>query len=140
MNPIFMWLVSNPFIALTLALMCIVGFSPVLVTLSDDRRRRIAMAFRDAIRLSNQTMRQAAQEAEMDQAQFQRQIEMTEGTLKRLAMQPEAFWQWLGVTVSAEFGLPVEAQRAAKLAFATRGLKRMARAEMETRQAERREA
>src|SRR6185436_15716571 len=135
MNPIFMWLVSNPFIALTLSAMCIVGFSPVLVTLSDDHRRRIAMAIRDAIRLSNQTMRQAAQEAEIDQAQFQRQIEMAEGTLKRLAMQPEAFWQWFGITLSQSFGLPVEAQRAAKLAFATRGLKRQARMQMETRQA-----
>jgi len=140
MSPLFLWLVSNPYIALGLAFSLAFGLSPVLVTLSDDRRRRIAMALRDAIRLSNQTMRQAAQEAEMDQAQFQRQIEMTEGTLKRLAMQPEAFWQWLGVTVSAEFGLPVEAQRAAKLAFATRGLKRQARMQMETRQGERREA
>jgi hypothetical protein len=74
---------------------------------------------RDAIQLSKQTMRQAAQEAEIDQAQFQRQIEMAEGSLKRLAMQPASFWQWLGVTIAAEFGIPAEVEQATRLARAS---------------------
>jgi hypothetical protein len=110
------------------ALFALAVVVPATVTLTDDQRRRVVRAVREAIQLSKQTMRQAAQEAEIDQAQFQRQIEMAEGSLKRLAMQPEAFWQWLGVTIAAEFGMPADAKRAARLALASMGLKRMARA------------
>lgn len=101
---------------------------PAAVTLTDERRRRITRVFREAIEHSVKTGRLAAQEAEIDQTQFTRQLEMTEGSLKRLAMQPDTFWQWLGVTIAAEFGMPAEAQRAARLALASVGLKRMARA------------
>jgi hypothetical protein len=104
------------------------GFvAAVTVTFTDERRRRIAEMLRDAIRLSKQTMSQASQEAEIDQAQFQRQIEMTEGSLKRLAMQPDACWQWLGVSIAAQFGIPEDAKRALLLEQASTGVKRMQR-------------
>lgn len=108
---------------------------PAVVVLSDDRRRRVSRVMRDAVVLSKQTMRQAAQEAEIDQAQFTKQIELTEGSLKRLAMQPDAFWQWLAVTITGEFGMPTEAKRAARLALASLCLKRMARAALPARKA-----
>lgn len=101
---------------------------PMLMVLSDDRRRRIARVLRDAVTSSKQSMGQAAREAEIDQAQFTRQIDLIEGTLKRLAMQPDAFWQWLAVAIAGEFGMPRDAERAARLAMASFGLKRMARA------------
>jgi hypothetical protein len=97
------------------ALACVV---PAAVTLDDERRRQIVRVFRDAITLSKQTMRMASQEAEIDQAQFQRQIEMEQGSLKRLAMQPDTFWQWLAVTIAAEFGVPMEVEHGARLAHA----------------------
>lgn len=115
------------------ALFALAVAAPAIIALSDDRRRRVARVMRDAVVLSKQTMRQAAQEADVDQAQFTRQIELSEGTLKRLAMQPDAFWQWLAVTIAAEFGMPAEAKRAARLALASFGLKRMARAALPAR-------
>jgi hypothetical protein len=98
------------------------------VAFNDGVRRRHARLLREAIRLAGLTMTRASQEAELDQAQFTRQAEMHEGSLKRLAMLPSAFWQWYAVVLAAEFGMPIEAQRAAKLALASVGRKRMARA------------
>ena len=102
----------------------------ILVSLTDDRRRRVTRVLRSAVESTPElrTMRRASQEAEIDQPQFQRQLEMTEGSLKRLAMQPDAFWQWLAVAIAVEFGIPREAQRAARLALASMGRKRMMRA------------
>ncbi len=105
----------------------LVGLAACGAVLTDVRRRRVSRVLRDAIALSQQTMLRAAQEAEIDQAQFTRQIDLEAGALKRLAMQPDAFWQWLSVTIAAEFGMPAEAKRAARLALASVGLKRMAR-------------
>ncbi len=105
----------------------LLGFACVGVTLTDARRRRVARALRTAVALSQQSMLRASQEAEISQAQFTRQIDLDEGTLRRLAMQPDAFWQWLSVTICEEFGMPSEAKRAARVALATLGLKRMAR-------------
>jgi hypothetical protein len=69
-------------------------------------------------------MLRAAQEAEIDQAQLTRQFQLVEGSHKRLAMQPRAFWQWYAVTLTAEFGLPIETKRAARLRAATLGAAR----------------
>jgi hypothetical protein len=96
------------------------------VALTDELRRRHERALRDAIHLSGSTMLQASQEAEIDQAQFTRQIQLLEGSHKRLAMQPRAFWRWYAVTLTSEFGLPTEAKRAARLALAAIGRKHMA--------------
>jgi hypothetical protein len=108
----------------------LIGSAVATVVLSDDLRRTHERALRTAIQLSGSTMRLAAQEAEIDQAQFTRQIQLAEGSLKRLAMQPKRFWQWYAVALAQEFGIPVEARRAGKLAVAALGRKRMARADM----------
>lgn len=115
---------GNPFalIGFSVLSLAIIG-----VLLCDARSRRITATIRDAIRLSDSTMRQAAQEAEIDQAQFQRQIELVEGSLKRLGMQRDAFWQWWAVMIAEEFGMPRIAQRAARMALASAGRRRMAR-------------
>ncbi len=104
-----------------------VGLCGGCVALTDARRRRVARMFREALDASQPTMLRAAQDAEIDQAQFTRQIDLEAGTLRRLAMQPDAFWQWLAVAIMDEFGMPAKAKRAARLALATFGLKRMAR-------------
>lgn len=108
----------------------VVGAIGVGVTLTEAQRRRVSGVLREAIALSKQTMLRASQEAEINQAQFTRQIDLIDGSLKRLAMQPDAFWQWLAVAIAREFGMPSEAKRAARLALATVGLKRMARANL----------
>jgi hypothetical protein len=91
------------------------------VALTDALRRRHERALREAVRLSGSTMLRAAQEAEIDQAQLTRQFQLVEGSHKRLAMQPRKFWQWYAVTLTAEFGLPIETKRAARLRAATLG-------------------
>lgn len=78
------------------------------VVLTDDLRRQHTRALRDAIQRSGSTMLRAAQEAEIDQSQFTRQVDMLEGTHKRLAMQPVAFWQWYALALFAAFGPPDE--------------------------------
>lgn len=78
------------------------------VALTDDLRRTHERLIRDAVRLSGATMLQAAQEAEIDPAQFTKQAAQAEGSHKRLAMQPRAFWQWYGLAILREFGLPDE--------------------------------
>jgi hypothetical protein len=97
------------------------------VALTDEMRRRHERVLRRALELSGATMQQAAQEAGIDKAQFTRQIQLIEGSLKRLAMQPVAFWQWYAVVLTEAFGLPSEAKRAARLALAIMGRKHMAR-------------
>ena len=85
------------------------------VCLTSDLQRRHERVLRAAISKSGQTMLQASQEAEIDKAQFTRQIQMLEGSHKRLVMQPVAFWQWLAVEIAAEFGLPRELETAGRL-------------------------
>ena len=87
----------------------------VTVCLTPDLQRRHERVLRNAIAKSGQTMLQASQEAEIDKGQFTRQIQMLEGSHKRLAMQPIAFWQWLAVEIVQEFGLPSELHAAARL-------------------------
>ena len=115
---------GHPF---TVGLAFLFALGVLAVALTDARSRLITATLRDAIRLSDSTMRQAAQEAEIDQAQFQRQIELVEGSLKRLGMQRDEFWQWWAVTIADAFGMPRVAQRAARMALATAGRRRMAR-------------
>jgi hypothetical protein len=91
----------------------------VSVCLTADLQRRHERVLRNAISKSGQTMLQAAQEAEIDKGQFTRQIQMIEGSHKRLAMQPIAFWQWLAVEIVSEFGLPKELETAARLQAAS---------------------
>lgn len=114
---------------MTFVLLAVMALSMGLVgaTVSEDDRRRHEQAIRNAIRLAGMTMLRAAQEAEIDQAQLTRQIRLVEGTLKRLAMQPRAFWQWYAIELMSAFGLPAEARRAMRLALASVGLHRMAR-------------
>jgi fructoselysine-6-P-deglycase FrlB-like protein len=101
------------------------------VALSDELRRLHERLVRDALRLSGATMLSASQEAEINQAQFTKQIQMLEGTHKRLAMQPVEFWQWYAVALADAFGMPRELRRAARLDRAVRGRKKhMARAAM----------
>lgn len=85
------------------------------VVLTADLQRRHESVIRKAITKSGQTMLQASQEAEIGQGQFTRQIQMLEGSLKRLAMQPQAFWQWWAVEIVNEFGLPQELHVARQL-------------------------
>ncbi len=92
----------------------------VAVCLTTDLQRRHEKILREAIAKSGQTMLQASQEAEIDKGQFTRQIQMIEGSHKRLAMQPVAFWQWLAVAIVAEFGLPQELETAGRLQRAAR--------------------
>ncbi len=90
----------------------------VAVVLTAEMQRRHERVLRNAILKSGQTMQQAAMEAGIDQGQFTRQIQFAEGSLKRLAMQPATFWQWLAVEIAAEFGLPAEVETAGKLSRA----------------------
>jgi fructoselysine-6-P-deglycase FrlB-like protein len=94
------------------------------VALSDELRRLHERILRDAVRLSGATMLSASQEAEINQAQFTKQIQMLEGTHKRLAMQPVEFWQWYAVALADAFGMPRELRRAARLDRAVRGRKK----------------
>jgi len=83
--------------------------------LTAELQRRHERVLRAAIAKSGQTILQAAQEAEIGQPQFTRQLQGLEGTLKRLQMQPAAFWQWFAVELAQEFGLPEEVETAARL-------------------------
>jgi hypothetical protein len=85
------------------------------VALTADMKRRHEKVLRNAIVRSGQTFQQAAAEAEINQAQFTRQLQLEEGSHKRLAMQPVTFWQWLAVEITREFGLPAEVETGAKL-------------------------
>jgi hypothetical protein len=95
------------------------------VALTEEVRRLHERILRDAVRLSGGTMLSAAQEAEIDQAQFTRQVQLLEGSHKRLAMQPRAFWQWYAVAIVNALGLPRDVRRAAHLQLAALGRKRM---------------
>ena len=77
-----------------------------------ERHSRI---LRDTIAKTGRTVLRAAQDAEISHQQFLRQIEMQEGSHKRLAMQPKEFWQWYAVLLAKEFGLPAELETAARL-------------------------
>jgi hypothetical protein len=107
----------------------IVSCALVGVVLTDELRRLHERLVRDAVQRSGATMLSAAQEAEIDQAQFTRQIQLLEGSHKRLAMQPRAFWQWYALAIVNAFGLPREARRAVSLELAALGRKRMSRME-----------
>ena len=85
------------------------------VALGPDAQRRHERILRAAIAKSGQTMLQAAQEAEIDKGQFTRQVQLIEGSHKRLAMQPDEFWQWFAVEITREFGLPAELETATRL-------------------------
>lgn len=114
--------------------MTVVGYAVAslagAVTLTDDLRRTHERLLRDAVRLSGGTMTLAAQEAEIDQAQFTKQFQMLEGSHKRLAMQPPDFWRWYALAILHEFGLPAEmtlatrAKRMAKMALSSPERKR----------------
>jgi hypothetical protein len=84
----------------------VIGGLVVAVAFSDELRRKHEQLIRDAIQLSKMSMLRASQEAEIDHAQFRRQVEMLEGSHKRLAMQPVEFWQWYAVAIAQAFGLP----------------------------------
>lgn len=115
---------------LVLVTLLLSGTALITATISDDDRRRHEQAIRNAIRLAGMTMLQAAQEAGIDQAQFTKQIQLIEGSLKRLAMQPKAFWRWYAIELSAAFGMPTEAKRSMRLALATMGTKRTVRMQL----------
>jgi hypothetical protein len=91
------------------------------VALSSDQQRRHEHIYRRAITRSGQTIQQAAAEAEISQPQFTRQLQGLEGTLKRLHMQPVAFWQWYALELLNEFGLPKEVENANRVQRMVRG-------------------
>lgn len=101
----------------------------ITITLTDERRRQIANLFWDAFRHNDQSPGSAAIEAERDRRQFARQVDGHEGSMPSFMRQPDTFWQWLGVAILDEFGLPRELERAAQLRRMVKGRKRMARAE-----------
>jgi len=90
------------------------------VVFSPDAQRRHERILRNAIARSGQTMQQASAEAEINNAQFMRQIKLIEGSHKRLAMQPDEFWRWYAVEIVKEFGLPAELETAGRLQRAVR--------------------
>ncbi len=85
-----------------------------------DTARRHERILRTAIAKSGQTVQQAAAEAEISQAQFTKQLQLLEGSHKRLAMQPVEFWRWYAVEITREFGLPEELETAGRLQRAVR--------------------
>lgn len=97
------------------------------VALSDDLCRLHRRLLGEAIEHAHMTMQQASAEAEISQAQFTRQLQGIEGSLKRLWMLPLTFWQWYGLVLVSHFGLPPLAQRAARAAFAWFAVRRMRR-------------
>lgn len=98
------------------------------VTLTDDRRRKVARIYREAIAHGYESFDQSAQEAERDRRQFARQIDGLEGSQGSFMRQTDRFWQWLGLLLVTEFGLPREARLAAKLRPIRAQRKQMARA------------
>ena len=85
------------------------------VVIGPDVQRRHERILRNAIARSGSTVLRAAQEAEIGHPQFTRQIQLIEGSHKRLAMQPVEFWQWFAVEITREFGLPAELETAGRL-------------------------
>ena len=83
-----------------------------LMALSDDVRRRHAEILRLTTARAGMTLQRAAQEAEKDPGQFNRQIDGREGSLPTLWAMPASWWQWYAVTILEAFGLP-EAMRVA---------------------------
>lgn len=77
------------------------------VALTDERRRRHRKVYRDALRLADLTLDQAARECERDVRQVGRWFDVTEGTLPHLAKLPDKFFAWLGLRLYHEYG-PVE--------------------------------
>jgi len=111
-----------------------------LAALTDETRRTHERILREAIARAGQTLDQAAREADIDPKQFTRQLQLVEGSHKRLAMQPKAFWQWLAVGLADTFGLPQEVKQAYRLHRRARSFKRMARMTMAPQQRERQSA
>ncbi len=99
----------------------------ICIAVSDDVRRQHETMLRNALEHAHLTMQQASAEAEINQAQFTRQIQGLEGSLKRLWMLPPVFWQWYALELLAFYGLPTLVQRAARAAFGWFALKRMRR-------------
>lgn len=86
------------------------------VTFTSERRARCESVLRSAIAKSSGSLKAAAIEAEISSPQLTRQLAAEEGTLKRLYMLPDDFWQWLAVVAAQEFGLPPEMRVAQALA------------------------
>lgn len=72
-----------------------------------------------ALELAGLSLEKAAVWMDMDRAQLHRQLH-GEGhvSLTRLTMLPVSFWRWYAVLLAAEFGLPLEVRRAAKMTLA----------------------
>jgi hypothetical protein len=83
-------------------------FAPAAVAMTDAVRRLHASLLRHASDLAYHSQGRAAQEADLDQAQWRRQIDQIEGTHKRLAMQSDEWWQWYAVVIAQHFGVPGE--------------------------------
>lgn len=103
-------------------------------TVTDETRRKHEQMLRAAIAKAGQTLDQAAREAEIDSKQFARQLALVEGSLKRLVMQPRAFWQWWVIGLAAYYGIPSEVKRAYRLSRAAGAHRRMAKATLRPQQ------
>lgn len=93
-----------------------------------------AKVIKDALRQADIGVTKAAIYMDVDARQFARQLE-GDGHISytRLVKLPLGFWQWLVVGLLTEVGIPTSVSRAARLdRIVRRGLKKMARAEMDT--------
>jgi hypothetical protein len=110
-----------------------------LAALTDDKRRVHERILRDAVGMCG-TLDQAAREADIDPKQFSRQLALMEGSHRRLAMQPDEFFQWLAVFYAAHFGLPRKVKEAYRLHRRSLAYRRMAKMTLPEMQQERRTA
>jgi len=89
---------------------------------------------RKAMQLSGVSPKCAALTMGLDKAQLSRQLDGQEHlSAKRLALLPPLFHQWLAVLMSEDYGLPLEVTRAARLTWALRARRRMARMALDER-------
>lgn len=98
-----------------------------LVTLTDDRKRRLQRVFRNSLLDARMTLDQGAREAEKDVRQYARQLSGEERGLDAITKQPDTYLRELGLNLLVEFGIPKRARLAAKLRTFTIGTRRQLR-------------
>lgn len=93
------------------------------IPVTDDLRRTHEQLLRNALRHANLTIDQASREAEINRAQFTRQLQAIEGSLKRLQMLPADFWRYWALELLGYYGLPKLVRRAIRVGLAIVGLR-----------------
>lgn len=94
-----------------------------------DLSVRVLTVVKRALSMSDLTLEKAALWMGQDRAHLHRQLS-GDGhlSLARMAQLPVTFWMWFGLLLVEEYGLPKEAQRAARVALTVLGRKKMAKA------------